>query len=1480
MFKPLLRTLPSLSGNFTIGCKLNEIQKDTRDEYSTYVKMANLMPLQNTLYSNNIEINLLNGKYEHDIKKYYYKYSNYFYKENYQYNTKNFKTLNLDAKFNFINDARNKDYEFGCKRINYSQNEYAYSFYAPIYIDNVNDLPEYFCINLSLDTYHIKTIKIYLNKESKINYLKKYLSLYLNKIDDRVIFCLPDSYQATYFGIDVKQGGLTQYKDNVIGNIYKSQTTINNFDNIICKGFERNNLIMRQIIPLSFMFNINDLLDDYEKEFFKGYKVNISGYYYSNNDIKYDFYDFDTNYWSSYNKYLKYIERLGKYKISFGTNVNGNINVMDVGYPSLNESRYIKYIDSNKITPKYCKFKMLLSDDSDPYITNLSFGYSYLQNPNQKYGYFPTMFKDIHANAVILNKDLKLPIGNNIDTYYKTSKYFANNVYIDSTNYDKYYKLMSNYSGTWFNVLTDNEVIFNDKNFVNVKYDNAYFKGILYNLKELHNLNIDKFGLFLSFNFNYINEEKLNSEIIKAKYVFSKSDKSDNMINTYVDDYDMGVHYYDLRKTTNTQISTYSLNNYHKNLIHPSIYGKNCYLLHDKILKENINGKYVQEQNYSDENIYYKYNDILSHIDSIISKTNKDLKGVDSDIIEKIKEDILLELSDKIIVGYLLMDVHNNINLFNTIKSLNISEKTLILTNELFSRNDPENLDEKYKWLYDKLYFCSSNNNKKRLLNKYYNTISYDENINGKVCLFIKELYVHKYYVIDILITIIKKYLHYISYNIISKFEIEFSSDKTYLYEYFGNINGIEIYDYLIEYKNNEYSNIYVDTYNLNNLIKKYNEINEDKIYLTTIEKKKYNYYIKLLDKDHIKEYYYKINNDENNINTLRLINMLKQIYVKKRHWVINSNVFDIKDSYTNLFDYLLNYENYTYTSDTEESLKDTINKFKKTIETETDDKVVIEWLLNSLSDNRNANNNFVLNFFGFEIEIDLYINKDVYMLGDNIYKILINSNGVIDNYLYLYINDNNSINNETWEITNSQNNLKNINDSLLPLFTDVYINDYDMNIMQSMISNNKISKNKYWYNTGVYVKEIDIKETIKSLMTQNLYQVYLNSLINTVQSDWSKYVVQNDINISEDTINNKIDFLYEYQRNKFNQLVKYIGIKLYSIEDTLDISLDNFEYEGVSYDKKYNIYTYEKDNLKYGFYVVNCNVNNTNHSFYIKDDFNLNIQFDSINGHIINDANKMYFNNIFYLLLPFLKINIFNEFTKMVNTIVYPKESEITITYTNKALNKNDNIKYDIMNKYNVTDTTLYESLKKIDEKKIKLLRYFNYITPYLCKTSIIKDVWELNFIDKNNESSDKEKYNIYNRKDINIYKYNPLLVYSGEYNVSSNKYDEYKLVDQIEYKHFNDNIIYNLPEYISIESDKEYTYNEIKELTDDSDLIKEKQINILYKFFKENNLDYKDIMLFLFNKYESNFIINKTYDSPILEKCKFNISYKFSLI
>ena len=58
MFKSLLRTLPSLSGNFTIACKLNEIKKDDSENYHTYVRVADLLPLQNNIYKDSIELKI------------------------------------------------------------------------------------------------------------------------------------------------------------------------------------------------------------------------------------------------------------------------------------------------------------------------------------------------------------------------------------------------------------------------------------------------------------------------------------------------------------------------------------------------------------------------------------------------------------------------------------------------------------------------------------------------------------------------------------------------------------------------------------------------------------------------------------------------------------------------------------------------------------------------------------------------------------------------------------------------------------------------------------------------------------------------------------------------------------------------------------------------------------------------------------------------------------------------------------------------------------------------------------------------------------------------------------------------------------------------------------------------------------------------------------------------------------------------------
>ena len=63
MFKSLLRTIPSVSGNFTLACRLNDIAKRTDKEYTAYInsfetscKIEKVLPLdKEPLQSDNID---------------------------------------------------------------------------------------------------------------------------------------------------------------------------------------------------------------------------------------------------------------------------------------------------------------------------------------------------------------------------------------------------------------------------------------------------------------------------------------------------------------------------------------------------------------------------------------------------------------------------------------------------------------------------------------------------------------------------------------------------------------------------------------------------------------------------------------------------------------------------------------------------------------------------------------------------------------------------------------------------------------------------------------------------------------------------------------------------------------------------------------------------------------------------------------------------------------------------------------------------------------------------------------------------------------------------------------------------------------------------------------------------------------------------------------------------------------------------------
>ena len=59
-------------------------KNESTGEYDSYIKAADLIPLQNKIIKEPILVNLLEGNWEYDIAKFYNIYESSFYNENYE----------------------------------------------------------------------------------------------------------------------------------------------------------------------------------------------------------------------------------------------------------------------------------------------------------------------------------------------------------------------------------------------------------------------------------------------------------------------------------------------------------------------------------------------------------------------------------------------------------------------------------------------------------------------------------------------------------------------------------------------------------------------------------------------------------------------------------------------------------------------------------------------------------------------------------------------------------------------------------------------------------------------------------------------------------------------------------------------------------------------------------------------------------------------------------------------------------------------------------------------------------------------------------------------------------------------------------------------------------------------------------------------------------------------------------------------------
>lgn len=497
MIKPLLRTIPTLSGNVKLACTLLDYNKLNENTFETNIRGAHIYPISSQLFQKSVEANLLSSSWEFDIKRFYAAYSDIFHNPCFDVITKDMKILDKTEPLY----QRNTDFEYGVKRISYSKSGNQYACFAPIYIDSVNDIPSYFKIeckfhNGSKSVTKNIIVNIGRNGNATENYIYKYLYKYLSKIDNDVCFINNYDKSVSYYGIDLVNGGFTVKSDTTINKIFDIKLPIQQLDYTITEGFKRNKLSMKQIIPLTFYFNVLDLLTSNEKNLFTYSPVVFSGAYYNANNEPLAWFDFDWDYDNHTEQILRMNYQNGEMTYTSGF---AN-NIMDINYPIGFNDRYLtQYQHANRLTTIFNRWKLKYSSDEHPYIFNLSNAFSENQNSSYVYGNFPSVKSNMTGFA-ILNEQYKynlvFPLDTNVKTYNEINNYSAN----------EYKDILNSYCLNWFSVIKNPYNIVNELNTITWSdIDNGYTynRGILYNLNNAFNnissniRRIDKFAFLV-----------------------------------------------------------------------------------------------------------------------------------------------------------------------------------------------------------------------------------------------------------------------------------------------------------------------------------------------------------------------------------------------------------------------------------------------------------------------------------------------------------------------------------------------------------------------------------------------------------------------------------------------------------------------------------------------------------------------------------------------------------------------------------------------------------------------------------------------------------------------------------------------------------------------------------------------------------------------------------------------------------------------
>ena len=86
MIKPLLRVLPSLSGNVKLACNITDARPTSEaDVWEASVRGARILPISSQMWQSGLEAGLVSSSWEYDLPKFYSIYSDVFYKSCFEF---------------------------------------------------------------------------------------------------------------------------------------------------------------------------------------------------------------------------------------------------------------------------------------------------------------------------------------------------------------------------------------------------------------------------------------------------------------------------------------------------------------------------------------------------------------------------------------------------------------------------------------------------------------------------------------------------------------------------------------------------------------------------------------------------------------------------------------------------------------------------------------------------------------------------------------------------------------------------------------------------------------------------------------------------------------------------------------------------------------------------------------------------------------------------------------------------------------------------------------------------------------------------------------------------------------------------------------------------------------------------------------------------------------------------------------------------